>query len=208
MSVTGGTGRRGNELWKLYSIGLGPENNFTSTCSDNRHQTSGMKTKQHGIKPINKLWRTNTVHSFSRYTLQVTVLQQQGHSNAQTFSEDTKMFLKKLLVRHSFLLTLAKWTHQPNFGTYGHGPMAIVHPAMPGQQRFQDVPHDKDDSDPNPCTNQHSTNDMLGVLRYVLTAEKQSCLQRWPLHNFRHAGDDRPFQTATSEKALTPFKFT
>lgn len=42
--------------------------------------------------------------------------------------------------------------------------MATVHPAMPGQQGFQDVSHEKDDGDPNPCTNQHSATDTLGVL--------------------------------------------
>lgn len=64
VSFTGGTGRRGSELWKLYSIGLGPENNLTSTCSNNRHWRSGIETQQHAIKPTNKLWRTNTEHSF------------------------------------------------------------------------------------------------------------------------------------------------
>lgn len=86
--------------------------------------------------------------------------------------------------------------------------MVTVHPAMPGQQRFQDTPHDKDDGHPNPCTNQHSANNTLGVFCYVLTVEKQNRLQMWPLHNFRPAGGERPFQTATSEKALTLFKFT
>lgn len=86
--------------------------------------------------------------------------------------------------------------------------MAIVHPAMPGQQRFQDVPHDKDDGDPNPCPNQHSTNDLLGVICYVFTAEKQNCLHKGPPHSFRPARGDRPFQTASSEKALILFNFT
>lgn len=104
--------------------------------------------------------------------------------------------------------TLAKRTHQPNFGAYGNRPMAIVHPTMPGQQRFQDVPHDKGYGDPNPCTNHHSTKDTLGIFCYVLTVEKQNHLQMWLLHNFRPIGGDQPFQTATSEKALTLFKFT
>jgi hypothetical protein len=32
VSLTGGTGSRGSELWKLYSIGFLPENNLTNNC--------------------------------------------------------------------------------------------------------------------------------------------------------------------------------
>lgn len=39
VSLTVGTGRRGSELWKLYSIGFLPEKTFTSSWEEDRRRT-------------------------------------------------------------------------------------------------------------------------------------------------------------------------
>lgn len=48
--------------------------------------------------------------------------------------------------------------------------MTGIHPTMPGEQDFQSVPHDEDDGDPQPRTNQYTSHHTLAVLRQVSTA--------------------------------------
>lgn len=170
VSFTEGTGNRGSELWKLYSIGFGPENNFTNTWGDNigsrvmntfQNKTMTRKTllKKHAL--------TGTVLKLCYKTLDSRWISKGKYF--QSWVEVLKWIVHLKLKTLSEILHQGQ-THQPNLCFQGQRSMAIEHPAMPGQQRLKDVPHNESHSNPQSCPNQHTTNNTLPFFCYVLTA--------------------------------------
>lgn len=96
MSFTEGTGNRGSELWKLYSIGLGPENNFTNTYVDSIKTGSRVKQETSMNLPIIKPIPVNSCKS----------------------SADT-MTQRKLQKKHAITGTVLKMCYKTNLLDFG-----------------------------------------------------------------------------------------
>ena len=70
------------------------------------------------------------------------------------------------------------FVHHPEFGRPGHRAVLDVHPAVPGQQALQDVPHDEDDADPQPGAHQHPPHCPLAVTGQIPPGEGEGGDQR------------------------------